>query len=157
MSSRSAIGPVTMATCRGPHPPNKINKELPCISWGFYGWRSGSYKGAYTHTAAYTLKADAPSDAVAVLSKSFIVPLMEKLLAAGAIIEYEVDEEAIHTQSPSLFWVEYQSPTSAGLDKANAALDEALKANPLAGPAVGSLVDFAPHRDYLVRGDAVYK
>jgi hypothetical protein len=146
-----------MATCRGPHPPNKINKELPCISWGFYGWRSGSYKGAYTHTAAYTLKADAPSDAVAVLSKSFIVPLMEKLLAAGAIIEYEVDEEAIHTQSPSLFWVEYQSPTSAGLDKANAALDEALKANPLAGPAVGSLVDFAPHRDYLVRGDAVYK
>ena len=123
----------------------------------FYNWHAGSYKGAYTHTSYYKLKADAPQDAVESVSKSFIVPLMEKLLAAGAIVEYEVDEEAIHTESPDGFWVDYISPTSAGLDKANAALGEALKANPMAGPALGSMVDFTVHRDYLTHSNVVYK
>jgi hypothetical protein len=123
----------------------------------FYNWHAGTYKGAYTHTSYYKLKADAPEDAVETTSKSFIVPLMEKLLAAGAIVEYEVDEEAIHTESPDGFWVDYISPTSAGLDKANAALGEALKANPMAGPALGSMVDFTVHRDYLTHSNVVYK
>lgn len=123
----------------------------------FYNWQAGKYRGAYTHTAAYKLKADAPDDAVESISRHFIVPLMEKLLAAGAIVEYEVDEEAIHTESPDMFWVDYICPNSAGLDKANAALGEAMKANPLAGPALSSMVDFAPHRDYLLRTNAVYK
>jgi len=123
----------------------------------FYNWHAGSYKGAYTHTAYYKLKADAPDDAVESISKNFIVPLMEKLLADGAIVEYEVDEEAIHTESPFGFWLEYISPTSAGLDKANVALRAALKANPMAGPAFGSMVDFTVHRDYLTHSNAVYK
>jgi hypothetical protein len=123
----------------------------------FYNWHSGSYKGAYSHTALYKLKADAPDDAVAAIAKNFIVPLMEKLLAEGAIVEYEVDEEAIHTESPDVFWVDYICPTSAGLDKVNAALSETMKGNPLAGPALGSMMDFAPHRDYLLRSNATYK
>jgi hypothetical protein len=123
----------------------------------FYNWRPGTYRGLYTHTSSYKLKADAPDDAVENISKSFIVPLMEQLLAAGAIVEYEVDEEAVHTESPDVFWVDYVASSSAGLDKADAALGEALKANPLAGPALGSMVDLTPHRDYLVRGNATYK
>jgi len=123
----------------------------------FYNWHAGAYKGAYTHTAYYKLKADAPQDAVESVSKGFIVPLMEKLLAAGTIVEYEVDEEAIHTESPDGFWVDYISPTSAGLDKANAAVGEALKADPFAGPALGSMVDFSQHRDYLLRSNVTYK
>jgi hypothetical protein len=54
----------------------------------FYNWHAGTYKGAYTHTSYYKLKADAPQDAVESVSKSFIVPLMEKLLAAGAIARW---------------------------------------------------------------------
>jgi hypothetical protein len=123
----------------------------------FYSWHAGTYKGAYTHTSYYRLKADAPNDAVDSMSKNFIVPLMEKLLADGVIAEYEIDKEAIHTESPDGFWVEYISPTSAGLDKANAALGAALKASPMTGPAIGSLVDFTVHRDYLTRTNAVYK
>ena len=46
----------------------------------------------------YKLKPDAPENAVESLSKSFIVPLLEKLLADGAIVEYEIDTEAIHTE-----------------------------------------------------------
>jgi hypothetical protein len=123
----------------------------------FYNWKSGSMKGAYTHGASYKLKAEAPDDAVQTLSKAFIVPLLEKLLAEGTIQEYEVDVEAIHTQTPGTFWVFWIAPTAEGVDKVNAALTETLKAQPLAGPALDSMVDYAPHRDQLARTNATYK
>jgi hypothetical protein len=123
----------------------------------FYNWHAGTYKGAYTHTAYYKLKADAPDDAVAIISKAFVVPLMEKLLADGTIVEYEVDEEAIHSEAPDAFWIDYITATSAGIDKVNAALDSAFTANPLTGPALGSMVDLKLHRDYLSRGTVTYK
>ncbi|HMK28323.1 MAG TPA: hypothetical protein VK473_01475 [Terriglobales bacterium] len=123
----------------------------------YYNWHSGSWKDIYTHGSSYKLKADAPDDAVDTLSKTLIVPLMEKLLADGAIHEYEVDTEAIHTQAPGTFYVFYLAANAEGLDKVNAALIEALKANPLGGPAFGSMVDFSAHRDDLARTNATYK
>jgi hypothetical protein len=123
----------------------------------FYNWKSGSWKGAYTHGASYKLKADAAEDAVETISKAFIVPLFEKLLADGTVNEYEVDVEAIHTEAPGTFWVFYITPTAEGLDKVNAALRDTLKASPLAGPAFDSLVEFAPHRDFLERTNATFK
>jgi hypothetical protein len=123
----------------------------------FYNWKSGSWKGAYTFDASYKLKADAPDDAVETLSKTFIVPLMEKLLADGTIGEYEVDEEAIHTESPNKFWIVYITPNAEGLDKVNAALRAAVKASPLASPAFNSMVDFTDHRDQVARTNATYK
>jgi hypothetical protein len=71
----------------------------------YYNWHGGSWKGAYTHGATYKLKADAPNDAVELLSKNLIGPLMEKMLADGTVHEYEVDTEAINTESPGTFWV----------------------------------------------------
>jgi len=123
----------------------------------FYGWKSGSWKGAYGHASSYKLKPDAPSDAVETLSKTLFVPLFEKLLANGAIVEYEVDEETIHTDSPDQFFIYYMSATADGLDKVNAAIRDAVRENPLSGPAFGSMVDFTPHRDQLVWAAATYK
>lgn len=123
----------------------------------YYNWHSGSWKGVYTHASSYTLKPDAPPDAVEMLSKTFIVPLMEKMLADGTIHEYEVDIEAIHTQAPGTFWLFYITANAEGLDKVNSALQDALKTNPLASPAFGSMVDFNAHRDQLVRTNATYK
>ena len=123
----------------------------------FYGWRSGSVKGAYVHGASYKLKADAPNNAVETLSKSLIVPLFEKLMADGAVNAYQVAEETIHTADPGMFFIFFITPNAEGLDKLNAALREALGANALASPAFGSMVDFAPHRDTLSRGNATLK
>jgi len=123
----------------------------------FYNWHSGSWKDAYTHAASYTLKADAPDNAVERLSKNLVVPLMEKLLADGTLHEYEIDTEAIHTEAPNSFWIIYITSSAEGLDKVNGALMETLKANPLAGPAFGSMVDTAQHRDMLARTSATYK
>ncbi|HEY6483530.1 MAG TPA: hypothetical protein VIY54_08370 [Steroidobacteraceae bacterium] len=123
----------------------------------FYNWRAGSYTGAYTHTSSYKLKADAPDDAMESLSKSFIVPMMEKLLADGTIVEYEIDQQAVHTQAPGMFLIVYISQNAGGVDKVNAALQQSLKTNPFAGPAFGSMIDFAEHRDELARTNATYK
>ena len=123
----------------------------------YYNWHAGSWKDVYTHGSQYKLKADAPNDAVELLSKTLIVPLMEQMLADGTIHEYEVDTEAIHTEDPGSFWVFYITANAEGLDKVNAALRDRMKTNPLGGPAFGSMVDFTAHRDNLVRTNATYK
>lgn len=123
----------------------------------YYNWHSGSWKGVYTHGATYQLKPDAPNNAVETISKSFLVPFFEKLLADGTLHEYEVDTQAIHTESPSTFYLFYIASSAEALDKVNAALDQALKASPLTGPAFGSMVDFSGHRDELARTNATYK
>jgi hypothetical protein len=123
----------------------------------YYNWHSGSWKDGYTYVASYRLKPDAPDEAVDMLSKNLIVPLLEKLLVDGTLHEYEVDTQAVHTEAPGTFLIVYLAANAEGLDKVNAALRETLKANPLAGPAFGSMVDFSVHRDELVRTNATYK
>jgi hypothetical protein len=122
-----------------------------------YHWHSGSFKGAYTRFATYKLKPDAPADAIETLSKNLFDPLLEKLMADGAILEYEIDSEAIHTESPGTFWVTFIAANAEGLDKFNAALQDATKSAPLAVPALGSMVDFTPHRDGLASSVGTYK
>ncbi|HTJ85850.1 MAG TPA: hypothetical protein VL349_01210 [Terriglobales bacterium] len=123
----------------------------------FYNWHPGTYKNVYTHVGEYKLKADAPDDAVETLSKTILVPFFEKLLADGTIHEYEVDTQALHTSAPGTFDLVYITANAEGLDKVDAALTESLKANPLIGPAFGSMVDFTAHRDSLARTTATYK
>ena len=63
------------------------------------------------------------------------MPLLEKLFADGTLHEYEVDTQAIHTEAPGMFSIVYLAATADGLDKVNAALEEAMKSNPLGGVA----------------------
>ncbi len=122
-----------------------------------YNWHSGSWKGLYTHGGSYKLKADAPDDAVDTLSNNLVVPVLEKLLADGTIHEYEIDTEAVHTSAPGTFWIFYIAANADGIDKVNAAVMAAIKANPLGGVAFDSMIDFTAHRDDLDRTDATYK
>jgi hypothetical protein len=123
----------------------------------YYNWHSGSWKDVYTHSSMYQLKPNAPDDAVESLSKHLVAPLLEKMLADGTIHEYEIDTEAVHTQTPGAFWIIYIAANGESIDKVNAAIREAFKANPLDGPAFDSYVDFVPHRDYLTLSNATYK
>jgi hypothetical protein len=122
-----------------------------------YNWRSGSFKGAYTRAAMYRLKPDAPDDALEMLSKNLFVPLFEKLLADGTLLEYEIDTEAIHTDNPANFTIVFITPNAEGLDKFNAALAEAQKMNPLGSPTFDSMIDYSAHRDYLDSSVGTYK
>ena len=123
----------------------------------FYSLRAGSVKGGYIHGAAYKLKAEASGDSVEVLSKGFIVPLFEKLMAGGSVHAYQIAEQAIHTADPGEFFVFFVTPKAEGLDKVNAALAEAIHTNSLAESAIASMIDMSQHRDELSHGDSVFK
>ena len=123
----------------------------------YYNWHSGSWKDIYTGVAYYKLKPDAPTDTLENLSKSVIGPLLEKLLNDGTLHEYEIDTEAIHTEAPGAFWVDYIAAGPEGIDKVQAAIREAVKSNPTIGPAFASATDTSAHRDYLSRTNATYK
>jgi hypothetical protein len=123
----------------------------------YYNWKPGTYKDAYSFGAYYKLKADAPPDTVDLVSKSFIVPLMEQLMSSGAIVEYDIDTEAIHTEAPGAFWLFYTAANAEGIYKARQALMQTLKTSPLSGPGFASMMDMSAHRDYLSRTNATYK
>jgi hypothetical protein len=122
----------------------------------FYNWKPGVTKGGYTHVSVYKLKADAPDDAVESVSAHMVAPLMEKLLADGTIVEYEIDSMAIHTSAPGEFDIVYITPTPEGLDTVQGAIRDAMKASPLMGDAFGSFVDDSGHRDGLYKTDCNY-
>jgi hypothetical protein len=123
----------------------------------YYNWRPGSYKNAYSRVSYYKLKPDVPEHAIETLSKSFIAPILEKLLADGSLIEYEIDTEAIHTEAPGAFWIDVIATNAEGLDKLTAALRDAAKTNPMNVPAFESMVDSAAHRDNLASSTVTYK
>ena len=123
----------------------------------YYDWHSGPIKDGYTFVAFYKLKAHAPDDAVETLSKHLVAPLLEKMLTDGAILEYEIDTQAIHSEDPNSFAIVYVAAAGEGIDKVNAGIRETLKASPLDEPAFGSMVDYSAHRDELTRTNGVYK
>jgi hypothetical protein len=123
----------------------------------YYNWKPGPYKEAYTHVAAYQLKADAPDDALDNLSQHLVVPVLEKLFADGTLIEYEIDTMAIHTAAPGLFLIVTLTPTPEGIDAVQAAVLAAVKDHPLGIEAFGADTDSSAHRDDLLKSDGIYK
>jgi hypothetical protein len=125
----------------------------------FYNWKAGSWKGAYGYKSTYKLKPDAPEsdDALRILS-SFYVPLFERVLADGTIVEYEIEREIFHnTDSRAQLHFSFVTPSAEGLDKLNAAIRAAISENSLLAPAFGSMmVNFTPQNDW-VRVNATYK
>ena len=125
----------------------------------FYNWKVGSWKGAYGYKSTYKLKPDAPEadDALRILS-SFYVPLFERVLADGTIVEYEIDREIFHsTDLRAQLHFSFVTPSAEGLDKLNAAIRAAISKNSLLEPAFGSMmVNFTPQNDW-VRVNATYK
>ena len=124
----------------------------------YYNWRPGSWQKLYTYGGWYKLKPGAPSDAVETLSKTLLAPLLEKLLADGTLVQYEIDTEAVHTHaSPAGFWILSLAANTEAVDKVNAAVREAEKENPLGWAAFDSMVDSEQQQSYMARANAAYK
>jgi len=123
----------------------------------YYNWKPGSFTNGYTRVAVWKLKNSAPDDAVEQLAKGFAVPMFEKLLAEGAIYEYEIDEEAIHHEDPAIFMILYIANGPEGLDKASKALVSNGRSNPFAMSAFGSWVESSAHRDGLYWTTGTFK
>lgn len=124
----------------------------------FYNWKAGFWRGAYGYSGTFKLKPDAPApdDVIRALS-SFYVPVFEKMLSDGIIVEYEIDREMFHnTDSRSQVRFSFVMPNAEGIDRFRAALGNALDQNSLILPAVGSMmIDFNEEFHY-VKVNATY-
>lgn len=123
----------------------------------YYNWKAGAYKNGYVQVAFYNLKPDAPDNAVEELSKNFIVPLLEKQLANGTIVEYEIDVPVVHTNGPGTFAIVWVCPQADGIDKVGAAIRASREGDALSNAAFLSMVDYKSHRDELSKGNGVFK
>lgn len=113
-----------------------------------YNGHSGTFENSYLRVGTWTVKPEG-GQAVTTFLKDMMVPMLEKLLADGAIHNYQIDEESVHTSNPGNINVAIITNGAEGLDKFNAAVDAMEKSNGLATAAFGQAVDEAGHRDLL--------
>lgn len=113
-----------------------------------YNGHSGTFENSYLRVGTWTVKPEG-GQAVSTFLKDMMVPMLEKLLADGAIHNYQIDEESVHTSNPGSINVAIITNGAEGLDKFNAAVDAMEKNNGLAVAAFGQAVDEAAHRDLL--------
>ena len=83
------------------------------------------------------------------LTKSVLVPVLEKLLAAGAITSYGLLREDYHQQKLGTIFQYITVPDAASMDKVNKAFDDAFDNNPAVGDAFRALTEREGHRDFL--------
>jgi len=119
----------------------------------YYNWNSGYYYDACTHVSVYKFKEGAPEGALNTLAQNLIVPVLEKQLANGVILGYQIDTLAIHTEAPGTFWVVYITLSPEGLDT----VEEALHDSPEVLEAFADMTDNTSRRDELMKSDAIYK
>ncbi len=123
----------------------------------YYDVKPGTVNSGYLYVSVYTLRKNAPDNAMDILGKGVVGPLMHKLFEEGIVSEWELDAQAIATNNPATFVIVWVLPNASGLDKTRAAMDAAFKANPLIGPTFESMVHLKDHRSELGSAYAVYK
>ncbi len=114
-----------------------IYNAKPGASAGYLTWSKWDVKPGQMH-------------AYIELTKNVFVPMMEKLLAEGAITSYGQLREDYHSGKLTTVYDYFTIPDAASLDKVNKAFDETFN-NPALGDAMRALTDSEGHRDYLTR------
>lgn len=123
----------------------------------YYNWHPGSYKNAVVQVASYKLKKDAPDNALETISGEIVAPVLEKMIADGTLVEYEIDMPAVHTSAPGSFDIVTVSPHPEDVDKLNDAIRAAIKAHPIEGAGFEAMTDRSAHRDELALGEGTFK
>lgn len=85
------------------------------------------------------------------LTKSALVPVLEKLLAEGSITSYGLLREDFHQQKLGTIYEYFTVPDAGSLDKVNKAFEDAFSNNPAIGDAVRALAEREGHQDFLTR------
>jgi hypothetical protein len=114
-----------------------------------YGQKSGQ-SGGYLTWSQWQVK---PGEmrSYTDLTKSVLVPVLDKLLAAGTITSYGLLTEDYHQQPIGTIYEYFTVPDAASLDKANKALEDVFAANTALGAANRSMTNREGHRDFLTR------
>jgi hypothetical protein len=114
-----------------------------------YSEQSGTFTNAYLRVGHWAPKEG--GDATGKVLKASMVPLLDKLVADGALHGYQIDMENVHSSDPGTIFIAIMANGPEGLDKFNAALEEAEKNDPAVYAGVGSVLNESGHRDFLAR------
>jgi len=114
-----------------------------------YNGRSGKFEGGYL-SGGGDVKPGHERE-YQELGNAVFVPVLEKLLADGAITSYTVASEDYHTHKPGRVTFVLTTPDAAALDKVDQAFEPLFEKNLSLGPALGSMTDAETQRDFLAR------
>ena len=112
------------------------------------GRKVGASGTAMLWVAQYELQSGQTDD-FSQLFEEEIKPLFEEQMAAGTILSYSLNFEAVHTGSPNQVSIAYLLPDAAAIDKFQAALEGYETKHPRAGAALEAVMNLAAHRDML--------
>jgi hypothetical protein len=120
----------------------------------YYNGHSGTFANGYLRVGTWHSKPGV-NDPDGKILGSTMVSLLEKLLADGALHAYQTDEETVHSADPGTFFIAIITNGPEGIDKFNAAIDDAEKNNAAAWAGFGATIDPTGHRDMLARVSAM--
>lgn len=83
------------------------------------------------------------------LFETEIKPLFDEQVAAGSVLGYWLNFQAIHTEAPGVVTIAYLMPDAAAIDKFQAALAAYQTKHPDAGPALEATMEYGAHRDVV--------
>jgi hypothetical protein len=113
-----------------------------------HNMHSGTFTNGYLRVGTWRTK---PGDPDGKIVKATMVALLEKLLSDGALHSYQIDTEVVHSADPGTMFVAIVANGGEGIDKFNAALEEAEKNNAAAWAGLRTTLEEAGHRDFLAR------
>jgi hypothetical protein len=113
-----------------------------------HGGKPGASGTGMLWVASYELRSGQAEEFTR-LFESEIKPLFEEQVAAGTILSYSLNFQAVHTGTPGGVSIAYVLPDVAGIDKFQAALAAYEGQHPELGPAMEATMDYAAHRDSL--------
>ncbi len=112
------------------------------------GTKPGASGTGMLWVASYQVKPDQMEE-FGRLFENDIKPLFEEQIAAGSILSYSLNFEAIHSGPTNSVSIAYVLPNAAAIDKFQAALEAYGAKHPDTGPAMQATMDFTAHRDYV--------
>ena len=113
-----------------------------------YGRKPGASGSGMLWVAHYRVR-EGQMDEFAQLFEAQIKPLFDQQLAAGTILAYSIDFQAVHTTQPGDVAIAYLMPDAAAIDKFQSALAAYQTKNPEIGPAMEATMDYGSHRDMI--------
>jgi len=112
------------------------------------GGKAGAGGAGMLWLANYELQSGTPDD-FADLFETQIKPLFDAQVAAGTVLAYSLEFQAVHTDSPKLATIAYLLPDAAAIDKFQEALAAYETKNPSTGASLEATMNYTAHRDAL--------
>jgi hypothetical protein len=112
-----------------------------------YAGHAGTFTNGYLRVARWAPR-PGTTDTDGML-RATMVPLLDKLVADGALHSYTIDRENIHTGPLGTIFLVIVANGPEGIDKFDSVLEEAEKANPAAWAALRNTLDEKGHVDSL--------